>query len=110
MAHPSLVRSPRRRRWFMGLCLAAATVSVYSQTFDSPFHFDDKNRIEDNPAIRHLWPISFVIAESSRPIGTYTFAVNYALNGLNVWGYHAVNLTIHIAAGLLLFGIVGRTL
>ena len=28
----------------------------------------------------------------------------------NVWGYHALNLAIHLAAALALFGIVGRTL
>ncbi len=37
-------------------------------------------------------------------------AANYALGGLNPWGYHAFNLAIHLASGLLLLGIVRRTL
>ena len=36
--------------------------------------------------------------------------MNYALGGMAVWGYHAFNLTVHILAGLTLFGIVRRTL
>jgi tetratricopeptide (TPR) repeat protein len=39
-----------------------------------------------------------------------TFALNYAMGGLNVWGYHAVNLLVHTLAGLTLFGVVRRTL
>ena len=40
----------------------------------------------------------------------FSLAVNYAGDGFRVWGYHAVNLAIHIAAGLVLFSIVRRTL
>jgi len=39
-----------------------------------------------------------------------TLAINYRLGGLNVFGYHALNLLIHILVGLVLFGIVRRTL
>ena len=37
-------------------------------------------------------------------------AVSYALSGDNVWGYHTLNLAVHILAGLTLFGLVRRTL
>jgi len=39
-----------------------------------------------------------------------TFAFNYALNGTEVWGYHAFNLLVHTLAGLVLFSIMRRTL
>jgi hypothetical protein len=39
-----------------------------------------------------------------------SFAVNYFLHGFDVYGYHVVNLAIHILAGLTLFGVVRRTL
>lgn len=45
-----------------------------------------------------------------RPLITFTFAANYAISGLQVWSYHAVNLLIHVLAALTLFGIVRRTL
>ena len=39
-----------------------------------------------------------------------SLAINYALGGMATWGYHALNLAIHILAGLTLFGVVRRTL
>ena len=39
-----------------------------------------------------------------------SFAFNYAVSGADVWSYHVLNLAIHLAAGLTLFGIVRRTL
>ena len=39
-----------------------------------------------------------------------SLALNYAMGGENVWGYHAINLLTHVLAGLVLFGIVRRTL
>jgi tetratricopeptide (TPR) repeat protein len=39
-----------------------------------------------------------------------SLAINYALGGTGVWGYHAFNLVVHILAALTLFGVVRRTL
>ncbi|MEO6002576.1 MAG: tetratricopeptide repeat protein [Opitutus sp.] len=39
-----------------------------------------------------------------------SLAVNYAVSGLSVRGYHVVNLTLHIAAVLTLWGVLRRTL
>jgi tetratricopeptide (TPR) repeat protein len=96
--------------------LAAGTIAVYCRTFTVPLLFDDQYSITDNLSIRHLWPIGPVLAPpsdgstvSGRPVLNLTLAINYALGGTSVWGYHAVNLAIHILAGLTLFGIARRT-
>ncbi len=47
---------------------------------------------------------------AGRPVVCLTLALNYALGGLNVQGYHAFNLAIHLASALVLFGILRRTL
>lgn len=39
-----------------------------------------------------------------------SYAVNYALGGTAVQGYHLLNLAIHVLAGLTLYGLVRRTL
>ena len=45
-----------------------------------------------------------------RPLVDWSFAVNYAIKGgSNTWGYHAVNLAVHLAAAFALFGVVRRT-
>ena len=45
-----------------------------------------------------------------RPVLNFSFALNYAVGGTEVFGYHLANLGIHILAGLYLFGILRRTL
>ncbi|MGD1030904.1 MAG: tetratricopeptide repeat protein [Opitutaceae bacterium] len=109
----------RRRANRLGLLsaavLALGAIAVYSRTFSVPLLLDDIASIADNPTIRHLWPVWPVLAPpsggttvSGRPVLNLTLAVNYALGGTGVWGYHAFNLAIHILAGLVLFGIARR--
>jgi len=83
---------------------------IYLNSFANEFVFDDLPQIRDNPHIRQLWPIGEVFENTRRPFLYLTFAVNYAFGKLNVWGYHFLNLVVHIAAALFLFGIIRRTL
>lgn len=46
----------------------------------------------------------------ARPVVNLSLALNYALGGTDVRGYHVVNAVVHLAAGLLCFGVVRRTL
>jgi len=98
-----------------GLIVLAA-IAAYHNSLAGPFVLDDDAAIAGNPTIRHLWPIWTVLSPpregetvSGRPLLNLTLAINYAHSGLNVRGYHATNLAIHIAAALLLFGILRRT-
>jgi len=97
--------------------LVLAAVAVYQHSFAGVFLYDDIDAIVENPTIRQLWPIWPVFSPpqggetvGGRPLLNLSLAINYALDGLNVRGYHAVNLAIHMAAALLLLGIVRRTL
>src|ERR1017187_562616 len=105
-------------RNFLPLLVIAAGLLAYCNSFTGPFIFDDLDSIQENPTIRHLWPIwqplspphRGGIAVEDRPLINLSLAINYALGGSDVWGYHALNLAVHILAGLTLFGIVRRTL
>ncbi len=96
--------------------IAAAAIIVYCNSFAGVMVFDDSNWIEMNKSIRSLWPLNSLFAPPNggtvggRPVLSLTLALNYQFGGLNVWGYHAVNLAIHILAAWTLFGIVRRTL
>jgi hypothetical protein len=93
-----------------------AGVWAYANSFRGPFVFDDVRAIVRNPSIRSLWsPAQWIAAPpgsgtSGRPVLNFTLALNHALGGLDVAGYHALNLAVHVAAGLTLFGVVRRTL
>ncbi len=104
------------RRAFL-LLLVATGIAVYANSLDGPLVFDDLPAVRDNVSIRRLWPLSIPLtppergeAVSGRPVVNLSFAVNYALGGSNVVGYHVGNIALHLACALLLFGILRRTL
>ncbi len=97
----------RIRPWLLILALG---IIAYQNSFSSSFLFDDKYAILENPAIRSLWPLRESTMPDIRPVVTLSLALNYALGGLQVWGYHALNLAIHLFSALVLWGIVRRTL
>jgi hypothetical protein len=112
-AFQSLHYSSAPGRWIAPLAIVTIGVLSYANSFNTPFVFDDIELIAKNPYIRHLilpWPTLFAPPNVNRPLIGLSFAINYAISGLSVWSYHALNLTIHIVAGLALFGVVRRTL
>jgi tetratricopeptide (TPR) repeat protein len=101
-------------RW-ISLALVLATALAYANSLSGAFMYDDFGSIPENPTIRSLGgalspPRTGGLTVSGRPVLNVTFALNYALGGLNPWGYHAVNLAIHAGAALLLLGLVRRML
>jgi len=98
----------------LGLC--AGVLLVYHNSFGVPFVFDDEPSIISNPTIRSLttawWPPTDDggLTVAGRPVLNFSLGLNYAISGLEVWSYHALNLLIHLAAGLVLFDLVRRTL
>jgi tetratricopeptide (TPR) repeat protein len=98
-------------RWRAAVIVLAGAL-VYANALDGPFLFDDENSIVNNPTISRLGtalspPRDTPVA--GRPVVNLTFALNYAADGLDVTGYHVVNVAIHVAVALLLFGVVSRT-
>jgi len=120
------------------LLLAALVVVAgawaYSSSFGGVFVLDDVRAIVWNPTIRTLWPLAMPLAPptgstvAGRPVANLSFALTYALAPAAVAGttgtprasvppgaldpapFHLGNLLIHLAAALVLFGIVRRTL
>jgi len=107
--------SSRRAVCVAGLAVVLATLAAYHNSFSGPFVFDDRASIVDNTTIRSLWPPGPLFSPPARaglggrPVFNITLALNYAAGGLNVGGYHALNLGIHLCAALALLGIVRRT-
>lgn len=98
-------------------------LAVYSNTFSVPFIFDDDPYIRDNPAISNFLYFkdakqvlelnldkdvhnNFVL----RPLTYFTFAINYHLHGFKVFGYHLVNLILHLGTALLVYHLFAVTL
>jgi len=98
------------------LGLAAAGFLVHSSSLDGVFVLDDRVSILDNPHIESLWPLSRSLSAppgtgaSGRPLVALSLAINYALGGREVLGYHLFNVAVHVLAALALFGVVRRAL
>lgn len=103
-----------RRAALLGLSLAI--LAAYANSLTGAFVFDDQSSVVENQSIRQLWPLGAVLLPPpeagicGRPLANLTMALNYALHGLDVRGYHAANLAIHLAAALALFALVRETL
>lgn len=102
-------------RWAIALLVFAAA-TAYLNSLPAPFVFDDLPAIVENPSIRTLraWPDVLIApreagSATGRPLVNLSFALNYAMGGLDVRGYHAVNLLLHILVAVTLFSILRRT-
>ena len=104
-------------------CIMILGILVYSNTFSSPFAFDDAVYVIDNPVMRD----PLLLLDSARVdalpgnlgtvkeqfrnriVGHFAFWMNYRMHGLSVIGYHMVNLLIHLMNALLVYLLVIQT-
>jgi tetratricopeptide (TPR) repeat protein len=104
-----------RATWALA-ALAAAGLLTYANSVSHPFMFDDHGTVVMNAQIRDVGNLSRVLSPppdtpvGGRPLVNLSFALNFAAGGLDPRGYRVVNLALHIGCGLLLFGLVRRTL
>jgi len=84
--------------------IALTVFIIYSNIYQSPFIFDDRPGIQENLDIRNVGNyLSFDRLLIPRDIVYLTFALNYRFGKLNVFGYHLVNVLIHIINGFLVY-------
>lgn len=88
------------------LLIVIIGIVAYSNSFDCSFHFDDNQTIVENTGIRDLQASLRKAFSGTRGFADLTFALNYHFGKLNVWGYHFVNIIIHIINALLVYFIL----
>lgn len=93
---------------------------IYANSFNASFHFDDLFNIIVNQSIQ-ITDLSWASIEKGlygaigsdrwqRPVAYLSFAINYYSGGLDVFGYHVVNFSIHFLAAYALFLFIYHTL
>src|SRR6185295_6709662 len=82
--------SSGRAPLLLAFLLAAAIVAAYHNSVDGPFIFDDDGIVEK--LRNHRLSAWSMATGSTRPLVQLSFAANYALGGVDVRGYHLVNL------------------
>ncbi len=82
-------------------------VIIYSNSLDCSFHMDDSLRIVENNTIKNIKNLGDSWNwRKMRFIGYATFALNYHIHKLDVFGYHVVNILIHILTSVFVYWLV----
>jgi tetratricopeptide (TPR) repeat protein len=97
------------------------TLAAYRPALDAGFYLDDRQNVVEQTSV-HWREVSLEGAQAvlleghlrARPLANLSFALNHRFGGLEPWGYHAVNLVIHLCVGAalawvgFLFAVAGR--
>jgi len=92
------------------LVLIILPTIVYFNSLQGAFQFDDRNLL-NKEWIADLKSFNESVSMASfqnRPVLLWTFAVNNHLDNKHTFGFHLVNLTIHILVTVLIFIILVR--
>ena len=102
--------SSTRRIFISGRALALISLLfvvgfvIYSEAMKGPFIYDDDLYISNNTLIFRL--DNFLVLPFNRYITFLSFALNYAVTGLNPFDFHAVNVLIHIINSVLVYALI----
>lgn len=102
----------RKRTIFIFLLLIG--LLAYFNSFSVPFHYDDVPYIKENIDIKSSQLFSKWVGNGYSKIITdrvfllFTFYLNYTINGLDTFGYHIVNLLIHISTAFLFYLLIAK--
>ncbi len=107
-----------RRLWMLVVLVA---IIPFAQILSHPPVLDDGWAVIDNPLVQgglknairiFTSPYNYGGTETTgglfRPLTTLTFAANYVVHARHPFGYHLVNLLLHMAASLLVFKLAYR--
>jgi protein O-mannosyl-transferase len=86
--------------------LSLAVLAAFGDCVRGSFHFDDYSMLADPSVtqpdgIFRLWSVL-----QTRPVTTLTFWANYQAGGPNPFGFHLVNLLLHLCVVLLLYRVL----
>ncbi|MCC7262157.1 MAG: tetratricopeptide repeat protein [Candidatus Latescibacteria bacterium] len=108
-----------RHRYAGLLLLALCTTLVYARGLGNPFQYDDLHSIVENPHIRSLGHIPAFFSRPEmfsadprnamyRPLVLVSYALNHAIGGYEVLGYHLFNLAVHLGVSGLIWALILR--
>lgn len=100
-----------------GLLLIILTAAVYLNSLPNHFVWDDEFLIENNSDIRNHLYVSTIFTTDLfhntdpgtpyyRPLQTISYMLDYAIWGLDAWGYHLTSILLHLACVLLIWLLI----
>ena len=105
------------------IIFALIVIGIYYKSLYAPFIFDDIPKIVENSDIKDLENIgtklvypyneefrTFSRNDPSRPLTSLTYTLNYYFGKLDPFGYHILNILLHIFTVLALFFFIRKLL
>ncbi len=102
----------RKRTVFIFLTLTG--LLAYLNSLSVPFHYDDFHFLKEQIFVKSFplyldWLTSnYGAIITSRAFLLFTFYLNYMAGGLDTFGYHLVNLGIHITVAFMFYLLIAR--
>jgi hypothetical protein len=99
--------------WLRAAAIVAATLVAYLPALGAGFVWDDDDYVTNNPLLRdpdglaRIW-LSADAPSQYFPLVYTFFRLEYALWGLEPFGYHLVNVCLHAANALLAWAVLAR--
>jgi Flp pilus assembly protein TadD len=101
--------------WSILFLICIVTFFSYANVLNGEFQFDDRYTIIENDSIKNLdsplrinWLERFL--SGGRPVTDFTFSLNYRWGRLDVFGYHLVNILIHIGVVIVVYLFMRKTI
>jgi tetratricopeptide (TPR) repeat protein len=117
ITHRDLSDFPVKNETRLLFALGVLVFLLYAATLSGPFIFDDRPNIQENHkiqlsrlSVKGLIAAGFESPSHRRPVANISFALNFFLHRHNVFGYHLVNILIHILNSILLYFLAKTTL
>lgn len=90
------------------ILVATVTAIVYANSLPNEFLFDDLTIIVEEQSASGSGPFAqlqklFTTGKAYRPVRTASYAFDYAISGLDPWGYHVSNIAYHSIASIVVF-------
>jgi len=97
--------------WIISLALIAIVFLAFGQAVRYPFvSYDDGDYVYENPNVTagftfrgFAWAFTHVHAANWHPLTTLSHMLDCQLYGLQPWGHHLTNVSLHAAGAILLF-------
>jgi protein O-mannosyl-transferase len=88
--------------------LIVLTIVVYWNSLDGDFVFDDQQIVMQNPLLLNIHTLSDVVrvALGWRQLLFFSYGLNFYWSGLHTFGYHAINLLLHVVNTILVYFII----
>ena len=104
--------SPRAQKAWIFVLFCVLGLVLYGRVLNAPFFWDDHKMILENWTIRDLSAVENIWNEIDYPKSCFltflTFAVNYHIGGYEPFGYHLVNVGLHVFNAFFFFLFVAQ--